>query len=154
LVSGYTWLGFVYQQLQNQNPETKSTEVNYDELSTRYYIKAAYKSEPFACDKLVNFYEKTLGNAPNKFEDMNEEMKGNLLNLVQFAYLGLHTDVKVVQVMKDVLTDYLPVAILVIWAKFKDFMLIDPDLLYSDEKKVIFFMMLFECKSILYDLVF
>jgi hypothetical protein len=125
---------------------------NYDDLSTQYYIKAAYKSEPFACDKLVNIYERSLSDfADMEVNQLNEETKQNLLKLVQFAYLGLHNDVNVVQQMKDILTVYLPGAICVLWTKFKDFILVDPDLLYADEKKVIFFMMLFECKSIHYD---
>lgn len=153
LVSGFTWLGFVYQQLHNQkqNLNSMDTEPNYDELSTQCYIKAAYKSEPFACDKLVNFYEKSLGDDPKHIDENDEDKKTNLLKLVQFAYLGLHNDVQVVQPMKDILDEYISVAILVLWQKFKDFILVDPDALYMDEKKVIFFMMLFECKSIYFD---
>lgn len=81
---------------------------------------------------------------------MDDGAKLNLLKLVQFSYLGLHNDVNVVQAMHEVLMTYLPVAIRVLWDQFKDFILLDPDLLYVDEQKVIFFMMLFECKSIHY----
>lgn len=172
LISGYTWLGFMYQQRMFNScilgQKTEEFDAFEDEeRSNRYYVKAAYKSEPFACDKMVGFYLRAVRGFEDDEQDQDEGIREeckkpenlekhnrNILLLIQYAYLGLHTDLKVVQAMKDKLIQYLPRAIAILWQKMKVFLLIDDEYGLHDEKKIIFFMMLFECKSIDYNYEF
>jgi hypothetical protein len=145
LVSGDTWLGFMYHHAGDLDK------------SMKHYTIAACKSEPFACEKLVTHYSQNIDlnsmeNEKNFVDLMKNEtinLKSRLLNTVKFAYLGLHNDVKVIEPMKKKLTIYLPFAISALWINMKQFLLIDDNPL-SDETKIIFFMMLFECKSVYY----
>jgi len=79
----------------------------------------------------------------------DEGLTKNLLNLVQFSYLGLHKDIDVVPEMKERLEKFIPAAVCVCWQQMKVFALIEE--LPEDIFKLIFFVMLFECKSINWD---
>jgi len=134
LVSGYTWLAFLYQ-----NSECSFYNVN---KAIEYYRKSAGWSEPFACDKLANGYSQGENFFFGGFtRDVNQA--------VLYAYLGIHSSASLKSKEREnarkILSNELPEAINNYWAKMKEFYFVEE--LNLEEKRIIFFIMLFECRS-------